>query len=62
MHDLNTIYPRHTDCRGIKKKKKKEKEGEDGGRAAEVSDFFIKNPNLKKQKFFWVAGEGGRCH
>ena len=52
MHDPNTIYPRHTDGRGIKKEK-------EGGRgAAEVSDFFIKNPNLKTQKFFRVVGEG----
>ena len=57
MHDQNTICPRHTDVGGIKK----EKEGEDGGGTAEVSDFFIKNPNLKKQKFFRVSGEGGRC-
>ena len=42
MHDPNTICPRHTDGRGIKK----EKEGEDGGGAAEVSNFFIKDQNL----------------
>ena len=42
MHDPNTIYPRHTDGRGIKEK---EKEGGGGGRgvAVELSDFFIKN-------------------
>ena len=55
MHDPNTICPRHINGGGTKK------EGKDGGGAAEVSDFFIKNPNLKK-KFFRVAGEGGRCN
>ena len=36
------------------------KEGEDRGGAAEVSDFFIKNLNLKKKKkiFFGWRGKG----
>ena len=37
------------------------KEGEDRGGAAEVSDFFIKNPNLKKKKFFSGGGGRDRC-
>ena len=49
MHDPNTICPRHPDGRGIKKKNRGG--GGDGGGSAE-------NPNLKKQKFFWVAGKG----
>ena len=57
MHDPITICSRHTDGRGIKKGK--ELGGGDGGGAAEVSDFFfIKDPNLKKQNIFRVAGEG----
>ena len=38
-----------------------------GGRGTRVSDFFTKNPNLKKKKilfffvffFFWEGGGGG---
>ena len=54
MHDPNTICPRHTDGRGIKKER--EEAGEREG-AAEVSDFFIKNPNLKIQ---YLSGGGGK--
>ena len=54
MHNPNTICPRHTDGRGIKK----EKEGEERGGAAEVSDFFYKESKSKKQRFFQVVGEG----
>ena len=53
MHGPNTICPRNTDGRGIKKRKRRG----NGGGAAEVSDFFIKNPNLKKTKNFRVAEE-----
>ena len=44
MQDPNTICPRHTDGGGIKK------EGEDGGGAAMVSDFFYKESKFKKTK------------
>ena len=54
MHDPNTICPRHTDGRGIKKKKNGRGSG---GGAAEVSDFFYKESKSTK-KFFRVASEG----
>ena len=55
MHDPNTICPWHTDGRGIKKEK------EEGGWAAEISDFFIKNSESKSKKTKNLLGGGGRC-